>query len=127
MPGRPGIFAGGAPVAMPQNSDADPVAASVPAERVGKLEAHGLAQKWSALGAAGLLILGLAWLEVYMVWQMRDPQFWQNDLAVLLVISPILAMTAIMVFVLLGAFREPSDPDAKALPVAALSRLLHGE
>lgn len=109
-----------------RDPDAGILDQSAPRERLGQLERHNLWHRWIALALAVIIIIGLAQLEHHILHLMREEWFWKNDLAGLLAVSPIIAITAIVVFLLLGAFRGHSD-DIRGLPIDTLTKTIQGD
>ena len=84
--------------------------------------------RWIVTGFAVSFIFLLGYLEYYLLACLRHTKLGQGDLFMVLCIVPVVASTAIVVFMLIGVFRSPRDGDMSELPMDALrNALLSGD
>ena len=82
--------------------------------------------RWSVIVFSVLLIVCFGCLEYYILGSLTQTTLSSNKLFGVLGVAPIVAVTTIIVFMLIGVFRvQPSD--VKAVSVENASRLLAGQ
>ena len=91
----------------------DPDVASLDSEGVQqlkRLDKHHIKLRWCAIVIAVLIILATGYLEFVILDRLDD---WKElgNLIVLLGIAPILSITIIVTFILIGAFKQPGDTE----------------
>lgn len=82
--------------------------------------------RWIAVIAAGTVIIAYGVLEWRLLQYLLECQTEISDLFILLAIAPLLGITIIIVFVLLGVFRGFKESDAHHFPTEAASKALIG-
>lgn len=95
-----------------------------------KATASAESQKWYLRGVALVLavavILAAGFLEWLILFKLSD-KFKDNDALLFLAISPIVAITAITIFILIGVFQGFRDKDMQRLPGSTAIRSFSGE
>ena len=88
-------------------------------QELGPLEKHHMALRWIAVIVAILVILAASVLEI---WVLRHLPRWESmgDLTVLLAITPMVSVTIIVAFILIGVFRRSGD---KEMDLSSLARI----
>lgn len=81
--------------------------------------------RWCAIGIAIAIILASGLLEVYILYRLDD---WKEigDFIVLLGIAPILSITIIVSFVLIGSFKQTGNAETSPLNILQADRSLLG-
>ena len=78
--------------------------------------------RWIAVVIAVAMLLCLGWMEFVVVHNLLESGFAETDnLLMVLAVSPIVAATAIVVFLLIGVFRGFREADMDNLPVEAIA------
>lgn len=98
----------------------DPDIESLDAEgiqQLNPLDRHRIRIRWAAIGVAIIVILAIGAVEFYILKCLTKLQE-LGDLGVLLAISPILSITVIVTFILIGSFKRSADSEIN-LPVGA--------
>ena len=104
----------------PPNRDPDIEALDEDAiQELNPLDKHHIKLRWVAVGVTSVVIIAAGILEVCIL---RYFDLWQGmgNFVVFLAIAPIISITIIVIFILIGSFRKPSDaemnlPDAMRL------------
>lgn len=82
-------------------------------------------QRWwlrgIVLGVALIAVVAAGWLECRLIEHILDSQPIPHELFFILAVSPIAAITVIVVFMLIGVFRGYSEKDMEKLPSGVLS------
>ncbi len=90
-----------------------------------RLDKHYIRVRWFAISVAILIIVAAGLLE----WKILDRlDEWKGmgDFVVLLGIAPILSITIIVVFILIGAFKKPGDAEIGLPSVLQAAQTLSG-
>ena len=107
-------------VKTPPDHDPDIAALDEDAiQELNPLDRHHMKLRWVAVGVASVVIVAAGILEVCILSYL---DLWQGtgDFVVFLAITPIMSITIIVTFILIGSVRKPSDvemnlPDAVRL------------
>ena len=79
--------------------------------------------RWIVVQIALVMLLCLGWLEFVVVRNLLESGFPETEnLFMVLAVSPIVAATTIIVFLLIGVFRGFKEADMDNLPVEAIAR-----
>ena len=98
---------------MVKTPDHDPDIAALDEDAIQELnplDEHHIKLRWVAVGVAIFVIIAAGILEVYIL---HHFELWQGlgDFVVFLAITPIMSITIIVIFILIGSFRKPSDAE----------------
>lgn len=79
--------------------------------------------RWIIVLVALVMLACLSWMEFVVVRNLLESGFSETDnLFMVLAVSPIVAATTIIVFLVIGAFRSFKEADMGNLPVEAIAR-----
>lgn len=79
-------------------------------QQLNPLDKHHIRLRWAAIHVAILVILATGILEVYILLHLTS---WQKlgDFVVLLAIAPIISVTVVVTFILIGSFKKSADSE----------------
>ena len=73
--------------------------------------------RWIAVGGTGIVIFVLGIIEWIILFELIDNKSGFSESFIVLAISPVIAVTTILVFFLVGVFRAYKDTNAKLIPM----------
>lgn len=95
---------------------------STPAEKLGRLGVQTWWLRPIVFVLSVIVIIWLGYLEYRILHYVMKPCSDSGDAFVLLAVSPILAITAIVIFLLIGVFRGYRDSDMGRLPIVTIGK-----
>lgn len=82
--------------------------------------------RWIIVAAAAIVILAYGYLEWLLLDYLFECRTEASDLFIILAVSPVVGVTVIVVFVLIGVFRGYRESDTQYLPTEIVGKTVFG-